>query len=55
VIIEQQKEALMQIIILCKARPAIPEVHLPIAIIVNLHLIWKPCTRFFSKDGLMKI
>jgi hypothetical protein len=42
----------MQIIILCKLGPAAPKVHLPIAIIINLHLIWRPITRFFSKDGL---
>jgi hypothetical protein len=51
VILEQQKEALMQIVILCKTGPAAPEVHLPNAVIVNLHLIWRSFTRFLSKDG----
>jgi hypothetical protein len=55
VIVEQQEEALIQIVIFCKMGPATPKVHLPIAIIVYLHLIWRFFTRFFSKDGLTEL
>jgi hypothetical protein len=55
VIVEQQEEALMQIIIFCKTGPSATKVHLPIAVIVNLHLIWSSFTRFFSKDRLMEL
>jgi hypothetical protein len=34
-IVEQQEEALMQIVIFCKTGPATPKVHLPIAVIVT--------------------
>jgi hypothetical protein len=54
-IIEQHKEALMQIMILCKMGPSAPEVHLTIAVIVNLNLIWRSSTRFFPKDGLAEL
>jgi hypothetical protein len=55
VIVEQQKEALMQIVILYKTGPAAPKVHLTIVVIVNLHIIWRSSTRFFSKDGLTEL
>jgi hypothetical protein len=42
---------LMQIIILGKTRPAAPEGHLPVAIIVHLHLIRRSFNWYFSKDG----
>jgi hypothetical protein len=44
VVIEQQKPTLMQIIVLGKARLAAPEEHLPIAIILHLHLVWRTFT-----------
>jgi hypothetical protein len=46
VIVEKQKEALMHVMILCKMGPAALEVHLTIAVILNLHLIWRSFTRF---------
>jgi hypothetical protein len=55
VIVEQQEEALVQIVIFCKTGPAAPEVHLLIAVIVYLHFIWRSSTRIFSKDGLTEL
>jgi hypothetical protein len=41
--------------ILCKLRPATPEIHLAVAIIVYLHLVRSTSTRFFAKDGFMEL
>jgi hypothetical protein len=54
-VVEQHEKALMQIMIFCKMGSATPEVHLTIAVIVNLHLVWRSSTRFFSKDGLTEL
>jgi hypothetical protein len=45
----------MQIMILYKMRPAAPEVHLTVVVIVYLHLVWRSSTRFFLKDGLTEL
>jgi hypothetical protein len=45
----------MQIMILYKMGPAAPEVHLTIAVIVYLHLVWSSSTRFFSEDGFTEL
>jgi hypothetical protein len=34
----------MQIIILGEARPATLEEHLPVAIIIHIHLVWRTST-----------
>jgi hypothetical protein len=54
-VIEQQKPPLMQILMLSEASPATPEEHLPIAIIIHLHLVWRTSTWHFSKDGFVKL
>jgi hypothetical protein len=55
VVIEKHEEALMQVMILCKLRPATPEIHLATTIIVYLHLVWSTNTRFFAKDGFTEL
>jgi hypothetical protein len=55
VVIEKHEEALMQVMILCKLRPATPEIHLAMAIIVYLHLGWSTSSRFFMKDGFTEL
>jgi hypothetical protein len=55
VVIEKHEEALMQIMILCKLRPATPEIHLAAAVIVYLHLVRSTSTRFFAKDGFTEL
>jgi hypothetical protein len=54
-IIEKHKKALMQVMILCKLRPAAPEEHLATAVILYLHLIWSSSTRFLSEDGFTEL
>jgi hypothetical protein len=54
-VVEEHKKALMQVMILCKLGPAAPEVHLTLAIIVYLHLVWRSSTRFFSEDGFTEL
>jgi hypothetical protein len=55
VVIEKHEQALMQVMILCKLRPATPEIHLAAAIIVHLHLVRSTPTRFFMKDGFTEL
>jgi hypothetical protein len=43
-LIKQQKPPLMQIVILGETRPAALEEHLPVTIIIHLHLVWRSFT-----------
>jgi hypothetical protein len=55
VVIEKHEEALMQVMILCKLRPATPEIHLATAIVVYLHLVRSTSSRFFMTDGFTEL
>jgi hypothetical protein len=54
-LIEEHKKTLMQVMILYKLGPAVPEEHLTTTIIVYLHLVWSSSTRFFAEDGFTKL
>jgi hypothetical protein len=41
---------LVEIMVFCKLWPATLEILLAVAIIPNLHLVWSPSTRLFTKN-----
>jgi hypothetical protein len=50
--VESHKEALMEVMVLCKLRPATLEVLLTGAVVADLHFIRSPSPRVFTKDNL---
>jgi hypothetical protein len=48
--VEGHEEALMDIVVFYKLRPATLKVLLAVAIILNLHLIWGPAPRLLAKN-----
>jgi hypothetical protein len=49
-IVEGHEETLMEVMILCKLRPATLEVHLPISIVPDLHFVGSSSSRVFTKN-----
>jgi hypothetical protein len=41
----------VDVVVLCKLRPATPQVLLAVAIVPNLHLIWSPTARLFTENS----
>jgi hypothetical protein len=50
--VEGHEEALVDVVVFCKLRPATSQVLLAIAIIPNLHLVWSTTTRLFTENRL---
>jgi hypothetical protein len=50
--VKGHKEALVNVVVFCKLRPAAPQVLLAVAIIPNLHLIWGTTARLFAENRL---
>jgi hypothetical protein len=50
--VEGHEEALVDVMIFCKLRPAAPEVLFAVAIIPHLHLIWDAAARLLAKNSL---
>jgi hypothetical protein len=48
--VEGHEEALMDVMVLSKLRPATPEVLLAVAIVPYLHLIWDATARLFTEN-----
>jgi hypothetical protein len=48
--VEGHKEALVDVVVFCKLRPANLKVLLAVAIIPNLHFIWSPTARLLAKN-----
>jgi hypothetical protein len=49
--VEGHEEALVDVVIFCKSRPAAPEVLLAIAVIPHLHFIWDTTARLLAKNS----
>jgi hypothetical protein len=52
--VRSHKEALMEVMVLCKLRPAALEVLLTGAVIPNLHFIGSSSPRVFTKNRLLQ-
>jgi hypothetical protein len=50
--VEGHEEALVDVVVFCKLRPAAPQVLLAVAIIPNLYLIWRTTARLFAENRL---
>jgi hypothetical protein len=50
--VEGHEEALVEVVVFCKLRPAAPQVLLAVAIVPNLHLVWGTTARLFAKNRL---
>jgi hypothetical protein len=50
--VEGHEEALVDVMVFCKLRPAAPQVLLAVAIIPNLYLVWDTTARLFAKNRL---
>jgi hypothetical protein len=50
--IECHEEALMEVMVFCKLRPAALKVLLAGAVVPNLHFVWSSSTRLFTKNRL---
>jgi hypothetical protein len=48
--VEGHEEALMDVVVFCKLRPATFKVLLAVAIIPNLHFVWSPTARLFTEN-----
>jgi hypothetical protein len=48
--VEGHEEALMDVVVFCKLRPATLKVLLAVAIIPNLHFVWGPTARLFMEN-----
>jgi hypothetical protein len=48
--IKGHEEPLMEVIILCKSRPAALEELFTGAVVPHLHFVWSPSTRVFTKN-----
>jgi hypothetical protein len=53
--VEGHEEALMDVVVFCKARPTAPEVLLAITIIPHFYLIWDASARLLAKDSLSQL
>jgi hypothetical protein len=50
--VEGHEEALVDVVVFCKMRPAAPQVLLAVAIVPNLYLVWGTTARLFAKNSL---
>jgi hypothetical protein len=50
--VEGHEEALVDVVVFCKSRPAAPEVLLAAAVIPHFHLIWDTIARLLAKNSL---
>jgi hypothetical protein len=50
--VEGHEEALMDVVVFCKLRPAAPQVLLAVTIVPHLHLIWNTTARLFAENRL---
>jgi hypothetical protein len=50
--VEGHEEALMDVVVFCKLRPAAPEVLFAIAVVPYLHFIWSTTARLLAKNSL---
>jgi hypothetical protein len=48
--VETHEEALVEIMVFCKLRPAALEVLFAGAVVPNLHFVWSSSTRLFAKN-----
>jgi hypothetical protein len=48
--VEGHEEALVDVVVFCKPRPATLQVLLAVAIIPNLHLVWSSAARLFAEN-----
>jgi hypothetical protein len=48
--VEGHEEALVDIVVFCKLRPATLQVLLAVTIIPNLHIVWSPTARLFAEN-----
>jgi hypothetical protein len=48
--VESHEEALVEVMVFCKLRPAALEVLLAGAVVPNLHFVWSSSTRLFMKN-----
>jgi hypothetical protein len=48
--VEGHEEALMDVVVFCKLRPATLKVLLAVAVIPNLHFVWSPTARLFTEN-----
>jgi hypothetical protein len=53
--VEGHEEALMDVVVFCKPRPATLKVLLAVAIIPNLHFIWSPTARLFAENRFSQL
>jgi hypothetical protein len=52
--VEGHEEALVDVVVFCKLRPAAPQVLLAVAIVPNLHLVWGTTARLFAENCFSK-
>jgi hypothetical protein len=52
--VEGHEEALVNVVVFCKLRPATAQVLLAITIIPNLHLVWSTTARLFMENRLLQ-
>jgi hypothetical protein len=50
--VKGHEEALVDVVVFCKVRPAAPQVLLAIAIVPNLYLVWGTTARLFAENSL---
>jgi hypothetical protein len=50
--VEGHEEALVDVVVFCKLRPAAPQVLLAVAIVPNLYLVWGTTARLFAENRL---
>jgi hypothetical protein len=50
--VEGHEEALVNVVVFCKVRPAAPQVLLAVAIVPNLYLVWGNTARLFAENSL---
>jgi hypothetical protein len=50
--VEGHEEALVDVVVFCKLRPAAPQVLLAVAIVPNLHLVRDTTARLFAENRL---
>jgi hypothetical protein len=50
--VKGHEEALVDVVVFCKVRPAAPQVLLAVAIVPNLYLVWGTTARLFVENSL---
>jgi hypothetical protein len=50
--VKGHEEALVDVVVFCKVRPATPKVPLAVAIVPNLYLVWGTTARLFAENSL---